>query len=367
MDFSFTEDQEAVRELTARILANRMPLERLREMRVDREHLDRRTWGEMANAGLVGIGLPEEFGGAGLGFLEIALVLEQVGRHVAPVPYYATVALGADAVAHLGTDTQRHEILPALASGDLVMTAALAEAGSPEGPSRAVARRNSGVWRLHGRRDFVPSGLDAGQILIPAQTGRGPAVFIVDAQDPAVDIQRQDVTSEIPEARLAFDGAIGRYLTDATGLAWMIERATAALCAVAIGVCDEAVQLTTRYTNTREQFGRPIATFQAVGQRAADAYIDAEAVRLTAWQAIWRLAEGLPATAQVATAKFWAAEGGQRVVAAAQHLHGAIGVDREYPLHRYFLWAKWIQLHLGGASQQLRAMGRLLANDSPMS
>ena len=149
-------------------------------------------------------------------------------------------------------------------------------------------------------------------------------------------------------------------------LEWTVERATAALCAITVGVCEEAVRMTAEYTKTREQFDRPIATFQAVGQRAADAYIDTEAIRLTAWQAVWRLAEELPAAAEVAVAKFWAAEGGQRVVHAAQHLHGGMGVDRDYPLHRYFLWAKVLELSLGGTTPQLLKLGKILA-DEPVS
>ncbi|MEL7210068.1 MAG: acyl-CoA dehydrogenase family protein, partial [Actinomycetota bacterium] len=123
----------------------------------------------------------------------------------------------------------------------------------------------------------------------------------------------------------------------------------------------QAVHLTAEYTKTREQFDRPIATFQAVGQRAADAFIDTEAIRLTTWQAVWRLSEGLPAGEQVSVAKFWAAEGGQRVVHAAQHLHGGMGVDRDYPLHRYFLWAKQLELTLGGATRSLLDLGSSIA------
>jgi alkylation response protein AidB-like acyl-CoA dehydrogenase len=130
---------------------------------------------------------------------------------------------------------------------------------------------------------------------------------------------------------------------------------------MATGVCEEALRMTAEYTKTREQFDRAIATFQAVGQRAADAYIDTEAVRLTALQAMWRLDAGLPAAEEVAIAKFWTAEGGQRVVHAAQHLHGGIGVDRDYPLHRYFLWAKQIELTLGGTTPQLLRLGAMLA------
>ncbi len=126
-------------------------------------------------------------------------------------------------------------------------------------------------------------------------------------------------------------------------------------------MCAEALRLTAEFTKTREQFGVAIATFQAVGHRAADAYIDTEAVRLTAWQACWRLAAGLPAAEEVAIAKFWAAWGGQRVVHAAQHLHGGIGVDKDYPLHRYFLYAKHLELTLGGATHQLLRLGKMIA------
>jgi 3-oxocholest-4-en-26-oyl-CoA dehydrogenase beta subunit len=141
------------------------------------------------------------------------------------------------------------------------------------------------------------------------------------------------------------------------------DHAIAALCVAEAGVSAAALALTGEYAKTREQFGKPIATFQAVGQRAADAYVDVEAIRLTAWQAAWRLSAGLPATAELATAKFWAAEGGQRVVHAAAHLHGGVGVDRDYPLHRYFLLTEQIELTLGGARQSLARLGELLAAD----
>ena len=129
-------------------------------------------------------------------------------------------------------------------------------------------------------------------------------------------------------------------------------------------MCEEALSLTAEYTKTRKQFDQPIAMFQAVGHRAADAYIDTEAIRLTSWQAAWRIGAGMPAEAEVAVAKFWAAEGGKRVVHAAQHLHGGVGVDRDYPLHRYFLYAKQLELTLGGATRQLLAIGRMLADEA---
>jgi alkylation response protein AidB-like acyl-CoA dehydrogenase len=135
------------------------------------------------------------------------------------------------------------------------------------------------------------------------------------------------------------------------------------LCVLEAGACATALALTGEYTKTRVQFDRPIATFQAVGQRAADAYVDTEAIRLTAWQAASRLSDGLPASSEVAVAKFWAAEGGQRVVHAAAHLHGGVGVDRDYPLHRFFLLTRQIELTLGGANESLRRLGRTLADE----
>ncbi|MGH9276098.1 MAG: acyl-CoA dehydrogenase family protein, partial [Acidimicrobiales bacterium] len=141
---------------------------------------------------------------------------------------------------------------------------------------------------------------------------------------------------------------------------WIADRLMAAICATQTGVCEEAVAITARYVNSREQFGSKLGTFQAVGHRVADAYIDTEGIRLTALQAIWRLDAGLDAGDELMVAKFWAADGAQRVVHAAQHLHGGIGMDLDYPIHRYFRWAKVLELTLGGASPSLLRLGASL-------
>src|SRR5439155_16142714 len=186
--------------------------------------------------------------------------------------------------------------------------------GTEHGQPSTTDRRYGSGWVLDGVKVCVPAGLSAGGMLVPAAAGEGTVgVFIVDQTAKGVARQRQDVTNEIPEARLELSGVVvgdGDVLGSPDGggaiVEWIVERAQAGLCAIAIGVCEEALRLTAEYTKTREQFDRPIATFQAVGQRAADAYIDTEAIRLTAWQAAWRLAAGLPATEEVAVAKFWA-------------------------------------------------------------
>jgi alkylation response protein AidB-like acyl-CoA dehydrogenase len=224
----------------------------------------------------------------------------------------------------------------------------------------------------------VPAGTIADLVLVPAALeGGGLGVFLVESQASGVKQTALRTTSLQPESLLELDGAHGEPLGGATEplgrgdpgpgaeiVAWIELRATAALCALAVGVCSEALRLTAEYTKTRKQFDQPIATFQAVAQRAADAFIDTEAVRLTALQAAWRIDAGLPAEAAVAAAKYWAALGGSRVVRAAQHLHGGVGVDREYALHRYYVYARQLELTLGGATQQLRRLGRLIANDA---
>lgn len=368
MDFSFTEEQQDVQGLAKQVLEGELSHERLKEVEGGEENFDRELWKKLADAGVLGLAVPEAHGGAGLGFLEVALVCEQIGRTVAPVPYYETAVLGALPIAQYGTDEQQAAHLPGVVSGESVVTAALAEFGSdPLEPTTKAVRDGDG-WTLSGEKHCVPAGMIASRVLVPATTGDGVVVAIVDPSASGVTRERQNATDGHPEALLTLDGVkvgdgdvLGSESNGREILEWLVERGTAALCTIAVGICEEAVRMTAEYTKTREQFERPIATFQAVGQRAADAYIDTEAIRLTAWQAAWRLSEGLPATAEVAVAKFWAAEGGQRVVHAAQHLHGGMGVDRDYPLHRYFLWAKKIELSLGGTTPQLLKLGAILA------
>jgi alkylation response protein AidB-like acyl-CoA dehydrogenase len=225
---------------------------------------------------------------------------------------------------------------------------------------------------LSGTKLCVPAAQIAHRVLVPAATSpETVGVFLVDLTAAGVAATSLDTTSGQPEARLDLRRVpvgMADVLGDPTGgrsiVAWLLERAHAALAAVALGCCEEALRLTSDFVKMRKQFDQPIAMFQAVAHRAADAYIDTEGIRLTVWQAASRLAAGESAQVEVALAKFWAAEAGHRIVHAAQHLHGGIGVDRDYPLHRYFLYARQLELTLGGATAQLRTIGRWLADES---
>ena len=385
MDFNYSEEQDAVRQLAGQICGERSTHERLKQVEAeagDEGPFDRDLWRELAGAGLLGIHLGEEFGGAGLDFIAACLVIEAVGRTAAYVPVVETMVYGALPIERFGTDAQRKAWLPGVATGETILTAAMAELvgevilpGGTE-PTATATAQPDGSWLLAGTKACVPAAFVADAMLVPATcraadgAGTGVGVFIVDTGAAGLTLTRQTTTTGRTEAiaelaavavggdRLLGEGADGAAVIDA-----ITECATTALCIQEAGACAAALELTAEYTKTRVQFDKPIATFQAVGQRAADAYVDTEAIRLTAWQAASRLAAGLPAASEVAVAKYWAAEGGQRVVHAASHLHGGVGVDRDYPLHRYFLLTRQIELTLGGANESLRRLGRMLADE----
>ena len=371
MDFSFSEEQEAVRDLADRIFTDLSTQERLRELELEPEgdRFDRKLWSELAAAGLLGIALPESVGGAGLGFLETGLLAEATGRTAAYVPVVETLAAAAPAIARYGTEAQQQSWLPAVVAGDSVLTTALVELGGTPGAPATVAEASGDGWTLTGVKACVPSGTFADVVLVPARIEPdGVAVFLVETASDGVTVERQVANNGQPEGLLTLSGVsvgsdalLGSVGDGPAIIEWLVQRSTTALALMQAGAAAASVALLAEYTKTREQFGKPIATFQAVGQRAADAYVDAEAIRLTAWQAAWRLAEGMPADKEIAVAKFWAADGGQRVVHAAVHLHGGVGVDREYPLHRFFLNTKHIELTLGGATDQLLRLGATLA------
>jgi len=363
MDFALTPEQEALRELAGKLLGDHVTHDRLKVVEADPDGFDRPTWDALAETKLLGIAIPEEFGGSGLGLVELCLLLEQVGRTVAPLPAWPTLVLGALPIGEFGTPEQRRRWLPGVASGEVILGAALVEAGSedPVLPT-TTARRDGGGWRLDGVKTCVPAAHLAARLLVPARDGTDVALFLVDPRGPGVTLERQTATNREPQARMTLAGAPAEPLDRGTAaVTWLVERALVGLCAMQLGVTDRALRMTAEYTTKREQFGKPIASFQAVHQRAADAYIDVEAIRLTTWQAAWRLAAGKPAGSEVAIAKFWASEAAHRVTYAAQHLHGGIGVDVDYPLHRYYFWSKQIELTLGSQTRQLARLGAELA------
>jgi 3-oxocholest-4-en-26-oyl-CoA dehydrogenase beta subunit len=341
--------------------------ERLREFDDGGARFDRALWTELARAGILAAALPESVGGSGLGLLERCSVLIEIGRTVAPVPYLASIALGAAAIAEFGTPEQQQTWAAPAGQGDIVMAVALAEdeCDDPAAPA-TTAREIDGGWQLTGTKTSVLAAAEADLLLVPARTPSGVGVFLVVAGDPGVSIEPQRVTGGDGTARLTLAGVFvpaDRLLGDLgpAVASWLAAHATVGLSALQLGVTERALELTAAYARSREQFGKPIGSFQAVSQRLADGFVDVEGIRLTLWQAAWRLAAGLPANTEVATAKFWAADGGHRVAHTAVHIHGGVGIDTDGDVHRYFTAAMYNEFALGGATAQLRRIGAALA------
>src|SRR5690242_21430552 len=349
MDFSLSEAQGELAGLARKILAERDA-----------------PWTDLAAAGVLAAGLPASLDGAGLGLAEQCSVLIELGRAASDVPYLASAVLGAGALAEFGTAAQQQEWAVPAGQGAVVLTAALAEedGDDPLSPSTSAARVD-GQWVLSGVKTAVEAAPSAGLFLVPASSSDGVLVFLVEPSDSGVSVEPQSLTDFGPAGRVVLDGVAlppDRVLGGAEVAGWLAARATVGHCAAQAGVVERALELTAEYARTRVQFGRPIGAFQAVAQRLAEAYIDAEAVRLTLWQAVWALdSDASSAGLAVATAKFWAAEAGHRVAHTAVHVHGGMGIDTSYPVHRYFTAAKHHEFALGGATVQLRRIGSALS------
>ncbi len=370
MDFTFTEEQETIAKLARDLFERRTSPEHLTELESGDIRYDDALWKELAAVDLLGAALPESVGGNGGGFVELGVLLAEVGWSVAPVPVYATLVLGADPIARHGNPEQQQRFLPGVVSGERILTAGLAEPGrsDPTHPScrpATLARRDGPGCRLDGAKELVPAAQLADTILIPATTEDGEVeLFLLAADAAGVEVRPVKTTNREPHGDVFLDGATVSEQDRLPGGLGLIEslhtRALVGLCAIQLGVAERALRMAAAYTSQREQFGRPIGSFQAVQQRLADAFIDVEAMRWTTWHAAWLIAHERPADRAVRDAriaKFWAAEAGARVAASAQHVHGGIGIDTTYPLHRYFLWAKHNELALGSAPAQLARLG----------
>lgn len=370
MDFSFGEEHVLVRDLAREILARETTPERLKALEAKGEDHSPELWSQLAAANLLGIAVPEAQGGMGLGLVELCALFQEVGRAVAPVPVVGALALAGLAIARAGTPAQRERLLPALARGERIYSAALVDAGSADPAAPATrARRDGARCLLSGRKRSVPAADVASLVLVAATTDAGPRLFLVDPRGAGVRVEKRLLSGRRPEFALALESAPAQeILGDADAselLRWLHDVALVAIAATQVGVSERALEITAGYVKQRVQFGAPIGSFPAVQHRCADAWMDLESLRWTTWRAAWKLANGEDAGREARVAKFWAAEAGSRIATATQHLHGGMGVDLDYPIHRYFLWSKALELEQGGGTKQLVELGREMARSGP--
>lgn len=361
MDFSTTEAAQDLGGLVDTIVDAVCTPEHQRELDGLEHRFDRDLWSKLVDADILSTAASEALGGGGYGVLEQAAVLVALGRGLAAVPYLESVVLAAGALARFGSsELQQQWGVPAV-NGEKVLTVAL-EGEMGDGPVQA-ARAGNG-YRLTGSRTQVGYGPVADGFLVPAETDSGAAVFVVAAGEPGITVTDLTTTGLGSVAGIRLDSVevgpelrVGGYDV----LNWIVTHAMLGRSAYQLGVLDRGLQMTAEYARTREQFDRPIGSFQAVAQRLADGYIDVKGLRLTVTQAAWRLSEDLPADTEVATAAFWAADAGHRVAHTIVHVHGGVGIDVDHPVHRYFLAAKQTEFAVGSATGALLRIGRELA------
>jgi len=386
MDFSFTEEQTQIRELSRQILAENcgddFQMAYSKKQRSDNKlRYSKEVWNLMAESGLLGTAVPETFGGSGFGLIELCQMLEEQGRHVAPLPLLPTLVYGGLTLAKFGNKTQQEKFLPKLASGELLLTAAVAEESmsaairTPCTASQKVGTEVSGKWQLNGLRVAVPYAGESAAILVCAnvmqgKVTKGKAIFIVEPtsgmscefthsgnHEPLYSVTFKDAQAEI----------LGSVEQGEVILNFILNHGAVACAATMVGITEESTRRTALFTSERKQFETTIASFQNTTMKMADCYIDIEALRSSYYEALWKLSEGKPCDADVKVAKYWASMAGHRVTHTCQHLHGGIGSDVEYPLHRYYLWFKQMDLTMGGGSKQLADLGALIAKDSSIN
>ena len=357
MDFTFTPEQDEAAQLAARILEDRATNERMKQVEAGGSRHDAELWQDLASAGLLSLAIPEQYGGAGLGLVELCRVLVEVGRTVAPVPL-AVHGPAALLLAEQGSDAQRDRWLHGAATGERVLTAAVAEdlAHMPERPTVTFAD-----GRLDGSKVLVRAGVIADAFLVTASTDSGVGVFVVESGADGMSVVEQHVSDGDVVVRLDLAGVPAEQVGGDTAATRLGQLLVVAACAEQLGVTEGALALTSSYAKEREQFGRPIGTFQAVSQRLADGYIDVLGQGLTLWQAAWRLEQGLPADIELATAKLWTADAGHRLAHTTVHVHGGVGIDLDGEAHRFFTTAKRFEFAYGGTTEQALRIGRALA------
>ena len=365
MDLGLTEIQQMLKTSAQDFLTRECPLTLVREMEEDSKGYTDELWRQMIALGWTGVAFPEQYGGTGGTFADLGVLLEEIGRALAPAPFFSTVVLGGMTVLDGGSDAQKDEILSRICAGTIIMTMALSEESLSYEPwgIEATANEQGGNYQITGTKLFVPDAETADTIIVAARTStesdpaKGISLFLVPAGTsgltitPMTSVGNERVYEvSLENVSVPADSVIGNV-----GEAWPIIdrallRATAAQCIEMLGGAQAVLEMTVEYAKGRTQFGRAIGSFQAVQHHCARMATDVEGSKNIAYQAVWRLAEGLPAQKEVAMAKAWIGPAYRRVCGTAHQCHGAIGFTKEHDLQLFTRRAKVHELTYGDAN-----------------
>ncbi len=375
MHLDFTHQQEMVRETARDFMRDKFRRDRRHGIDEDRRGCPPGTWQEMADLGWMGLAIAEEHGGVGMGFLELAILLEEMAR-VRPVgAFFSTVVLGGLPIQALGTEEQKKAFLPAIAAGEAIWTLALAEESASHDAAaiRMKAVADGGPYVLDGVKLFVPDAHAADWMLCVARTSehsrpeRGLTIFIVDAKNPGVSCVplraiSGDMLGEVTfnQVRVPAGNVLGRVDEGWEHLKWILDQAAVAKCCEMVGASRQVLEMTVDYAKERKQFGRPIGSFQAVQHHCANMLSDVDSSWLITYEAAWKISAGLPYSVEASMAKAWVSAACRRVTSLGHQVHGGVGLIDEHELPRYFKWAKVAELAFGDARFHAKELSQRL-------
>jgi alkylation response protein AidB-like acyl-CoA dehydrogenase len=364
VDFALSEPQEMMRTLAREFLASEYPEKVMRTLAKDENGFPPELWQKMAATNLLGLSIPEEYGGVG-DFLDLTVVLEEMGKVCFTGPFFASVVLGAGALMAAGSEEQKNRYLPQMVEGKSVVTLAVAEiAGKYTADTiKLKAERRGNKYVLNGAKLFVPDADAAGHVVCAARTGAGITLFIVDINTSGMNVALMKTVSGGRWCEVVFDDVKvpAENMLGEIGKGWyciekVLERANVALCAGMVGLAGQVLKFTLDYAKERKAFGHPIGAFQSVQHRCADMLMDIDGAKLITYQAAWRINAGLAAARESAIAKAWVSRACRRVMASAHQVHGAIGFSQDHVLHFYTEKAWASEFSFGGVNEQLEKL-----------
>jgi len=364
MDLALSEEQEMLRKMARDFLSDKCPKTVVKEIEQSEEGYLPELWQEMANLGWMGLVFPEKYGGSNMSFLDLSVLLEEMGRACLPGPFFSTVVLGGLPLLDAGNEAQKDEYLPKIASGKAIFTLALTEPDANYDTASITVRAtaNNSTYTINGVKLFVPDAHIADYLLCVARTNErakpenGITIFLVDTKSPGVSYTvlktiAGDKLCEVvfDQVRVPRENIIGQLDKGWSEVQKIIERAAVAKCCEMVGNIRQVLDMTVNYAKERKQFDRPIGSFQVIQHYCASMATDVDSLRFITYQAAWRLSKGLPCIKEVAIAKAWMGEACERVTALAHQIHGAIGVTMDHDLHFYTRRAKAAGITFGDA------------------
>jgi len=365
MDLALSEEQEMVKKMARDFLTDKFPKTVVKEIEESKPGYSPELWQEMAGLGWMGLVFPEKYGGGEMSFLDLAVLLEEMGRACLPGPYFSTVILGGLPILDAGSEEQKQEYLPKIASGEAIFTLALTESSASYDAAtiKVKATADNNAYILNGTKLFVPDAHVADYMLVVARTDEkakaedGITIFIVDAKSPGISyIVLKTIANDklcevvFNQVSVPKENILGQLNRGWSEVQKIIQRAAVAKCCEIVGCMQQALDMTVDYAKERKQFDRPIGSFQVIQHYCADMTTDIDGARLSTYQVAWMISEGLPCTQEVAIAKAWTGEASQRVMALAHQIHGAIGWTVDHDLQYYTRRAKAAEVTFGDAN-----------------